>query len=175
MSIDRCAKRASHRNVPIVRLSWKIKICLPVLFQKLPSFFNTKPTRGVDKTDNNNANNSNTSNNIHNMPLHEPLSATSHEVYGMRNTVITLSRRLYLRPRSGERRYYLILRGSEIFGYFPRTNTRGIMEIWPHWYVQCYHWLLAVETIEYIFLLFFLFSKLFIRTLWSKKVPTSQS
>lgn len=58
------------------------------LFQKLPSFFNTKPTR-VDKTDNNNANNSNTSNNIHNMPLHEPLSATSHEVYGTENTVIT--------------------------------------------------------------------------------------
>jgi len=37
----------------------------------------------VDKTDNNNANNSNsTSNNIHNMPLHEPISATSPEVYG---------------------------------------------------------------------------------------------
>jgi len=53
----------------------------PRLFQKLPSFFN-KPTR-VDKSDNNNANNSNnTSNNIHNMPLHEPISATSHEVYG---------------------------------------------------------------------------------------------
>lgn len=52
------------------------------LFQKLPSFFNTKPTR-VDKSDNNNANNSNnTSNNIHNMPLHEPISATSPEVYG---------------------------------------------------------------------------------------------
>lgn len=51
-------------------------------FQKLPSFFNSKPTR-VDKTDNNNANNSNsTSNNIHNMPLHEPISATSPEVYG---------------------------------------------------------------------------------------------
>lgn len=56
------------------------------LFQKFelknPSFFNTKPTR-VDKSDNNNANNSNnTSNNIHSMPLHEPISATSPEVYG---------------------------------------------------------------------------------------------
>ncbi|XP_012218653.1 dual specificity tyrosine-phosphorylation-regulated kinase mbk-2 isoform X2 [Linepithema humile] len=56
----------------------------PVSHEKLPSFFNTKPTR-VDKSDNNNANNSNnTSNNIHNMPLHEPISATSPEVYAGR-------------------------------------------------------------------------------------------
>ncbi|KAL2742458.1 dual specificity tyrosine-phosphorylation-regulated kinase mbk-2-like isoform X2 [Vespula maculifrons] len=46
---------------------------------KLPSFFNTKPTR-VDKSNAKNANNS-TSNNIHNMSMHESHSATSHEVY----------------------------------------------------------------------------------------------
>lgn len=51
----------------------------PVSHEKLPSFFNTKPTR-VDKSNAKNANNS-TSNNIHNMSMHESHSATSHEVY----------------------------------------------------------------------------------------------
>lgn len=56
----------------------------PVSQEKLLPFYHTKPMR-VDKTDNNNANNSNTTNantnNSHNMPLHEPINTTSHEVY----------------------------------------------------------------------------------------------
>ncbi|XP_046819579.1 dual specificity tyrosine-phosphorylation-regulated kinase mbk-2-like isoform X2 [Vespa crabro] len=54
----------------------------PVSHEKLPSFFNTKPTR-VDKSNAKNANNS-TSNNIHNMSMHESHSAIthSHEFHG---------------------------------------------------------------------------------------------
>lgn len=49
-------------------------------FQKLLSFFHPKTTR-VDKSDNNNTTNS-TTNNIHNnLPIHEPINATSHDVY----------------------------------------------------------------------------------------------
>ncbi|XP_032685350.1 uncharacterized protein LOC116850797 isoform X2 [Odontomachus brunneus] len=88
----------------------------PVSHEKLPSFFNTKPTRGVDKTDNNNANNSNTSNNIHNMPLHnEPLSATSHEVY---------ARRLPMTPQEAVKYY-----GSRLTE-FERAEIEKYSEIW---------------------------------------------
>ncbi|XP_076748559.1 uncharacterized protein LOC143422070 isoform X2 [Xylocopa sonorina] len=52
----------------------------PVSQEKLLSFFHPKPRRG-DKSDNNNTTNS-TSNNIHNnMPIHEPINVTSHDVY----------------------------------------------------------------------------------------------
>ncbi|XP_014486734.1 PREDICTED: probable serine/threonine-protein kinase dyrk2 [Dinoponera quadriceps] len=87
----------------------------PVSHEKLPSFFNTKPARGVDKTDNNNANNSNTSNNIHNMPLHEPLSATSHEVY---------AGRLPMTPQEAVKYY-----GSRLTE-FERAEIEKYSEIW---------------------------------------------
>ncbi|XP_076388018.1 uncharacterized protein LOC100876289 isoform X2 [Megachile rotundata] len=52
----------------------------PVSQEKLLSFFHPKPTR-VEKSDNNNTNNS-TTNNIHNnMPIHDSISVTSHDVY----------------------------------------------------------------------------------------------
>ncbi|XP_011166721.1 uncharacterized protein LOC105200730 isoform X2 [Solenopsis invicta] len=87
----------------------------PVSHEKLPSFFNSKPTR-VDKTDNNNANNSNsTSNNIHNMPLHEPISATSPEVY---------AGRLPMTPQEAVKYY-----GSRLTE-FERAEIEKYSEIW---------------------------------------------
>ncbi|XP_072746484.1 uncharacterized protein [Anoplolepis gracilipes] len=87
----------------------------PVSHEKLPSFFNTKSTR-VDKSDNNNANNSNnTSNNIHNMPLHEPISATSPEVY---------AGRLPMTPQEAVKYY-----GSRLTE-FERAEIEKYSEIW---------------------------------------------
>ncbi|KAL0106737.1 hypothetical protein PUN28_015347 [Cardiocondyla obscurior] len=87
----------------------------PVSHEKLPSFFNSKPTR-VDKTDNNNANNSNsTSNNIHNMPLHEPISAASPEVYAAR---------LPMTPQEAVKFY-----GSRLTE-FERAEIEKYSEIW---------------------------------------------
>ncbi|XP_050453756.1 probable serine/threonine-protein kinase dyrk2 isoform X2 [Cataglyphis hispanica] len=87
----------------------------PVSHEKLPSFFNTKPTR-VDKSDNNNANNSNnTSNNIHSMPLHEPISATCPEVY---------AGRLPMTPQEAVKYY-----GSRLTE-FERAEIEKYSEIW---------------------------------------------
>ncbi|XP_070161253.1 uncharacterized protein [Polyergus mexicanus] len=87
----------------------------PVSHEKLPSFFNTKPTR-MDKSDNNNANNSNnTSNNIHSMPLHEPINATSPEVY---------AGRLPMTPQEAVKYY-----GSRLTE-FERAEIEKYSEIW---------------------------------------------
>ncbi|KAK2583988.1 hypothetical protein KPH14_006448 [Odynerus spinipes] len=85
----------------------------PVSHEKLPSFFNTKPSR-VDKSNAKNANNS-TSNNIHNMSMHESHSTSSHEVY---------PGRLPMTPQEAVKYY-----GSRLPD-FERAEIEKYSEIW---------------------------------------------
>ncbi|XP_029177998.1 probable serine/threonine-protein kinase dyrk2 isoform X2 [Nylanderia fulva] len=105
-SINNASNTGRNKNNPVSHEKFELKN---------PSFFNTKPTR-VDKSDNNNANNSNnTSNNIHSMPLHEPISATSPEVY---------AGRLPMTPQEAVKYY-----GSRLTE-FERAEIEKYSEIW---------------------------------------------